>query len=95
MNLDDVVRAVPGVQALYSAAPALVASARQIAAGGADVALVAVKETAEGLDIIANIAVASSAQAPQTAAAVSAALLAALPAGTPASVHVRISRVLG
>ncbi len=95
VRLDDVVRAVPGVVALYSAAPVVVASARQIVATGKDVALVSVRGTPEGSEIVASIGVGGQEQAPRIAAAVSAAILAALPEGVPASVHVRVSRVLG
>ena len=95
MNLDDIVRSVPGVLALYSAPPAVVTSARQLVAGGGDVALVSVRGTPEGSEIVASIGVGGQEQAPRIAAAVSAAILAALPEGVPASVHVRVSRVLG
>ncbi len=93
-RLDDVVRAVPGVGALYSSTPAIVTSVRQIATRGEAASLVAVRPQGEAYEIVANIGVLKAVQGPQTAAAVSAALLAALPDGMLASVHVRISRVL-
>lgn len=93
-RLDDIVRAVPGVSALYSSAPAIVTTVRQIGTGAANARLVSVRANGEGYDITANIGVTSSIQGPQTAAAVSAALLAALPQGVLANVHVRISRIV-
>ena len=95
MNLDEIVRSVPGVLALYSAGPAVVTSARQLVAGAGDVSLVSVRENAGGTEIIASIGVGGDEQAPRIAAAVSAAILAAVPDGSSASVHVRVSRVLG
>lgn len=93
-QLDEVVRAVPGVSVLYSSAPAIVTTVRQIGSGAENVGLVSVRRGANDYEIVANIGVASNVQGPQTAAAVSAALLAAAPAGVPVSVHVRVSRIL-
>jgi len=53
-----------------------------------------VKASGAGCEIVASIGVSSSAQGPQTAAAVSAAIHDALPSQLEASVHVRISRIL-
>ena len=93
-HLDDVVRAVPGVSALYSATPAIVSSVRQIASGGTAIGLVQVRAADEGLQILASIGVLPDVQGPATAAEVSSAILAAVPSGMDAKVHVRISRIL-
>ncbi|CAN5192516.1 hypothetical protein BH11ACT5_BH11ACT5_10510 [soil metagenome] len=93
-RLDEVVRGVPGVSALYSATPAIVTSVRQLASGTAPASLISVRSSDDGCAIVASIGVASSVQGPRTAAAVSSAILAALPADLVASVHVRVSRVV-
>lgn len=93
VQLDDIVRAVPGVNVLYSATPAIVSSVRQIAPGGATTSLVQVRAADDGVQIVASIGVLASVQGPATAADVSAAILAAVPEGLEAKVHVRISRV--
>lgn len=92
-ELDVVVRAVPGVVALYSARPAIVTSLRNVTAGDDPTSLVQVQSTDEGLSIVASIGVSSEWQAPHTAAVVSAAVLDAVPDGVHARVHVRVSRV--
>ena len=94
-QLDAVVRAVPGVTELYASTPAIVSSLLQIMPGAAATALVGVSQVGESIEITANIGVGSSVQGPQTAAAVSAAVLEALAPGTEATVHVRISRIVG
>lgn len=93
-RLDDVVRAVPGVRALYSAVPAIVTSVRQLGTGPEGLSLVEVRAVGDGCEITANIGVESAVQGPRTAAAVSSAILAALAPGLVATVHVRISRIL-
>lgn len=93
-GLDDVVRAVPGVVALYSSAPAIVSTVRQLTTGASSATLVGATSTDAGYEVVANIGVTSDVQGPRTAEAVSAAILAALAGETVASVHVRISRIL-
>lgn len=99
LRLDDVIRAVPGVTAVFSTPTGLVRSVRSITAR-IPLALVAVSQTtlADGgdrLSIAASIGVSSEHQAPTTALAVSNAIRAALPPETAeaASVQVRISRI--
>jgi hypothetical protein len=94
-QLDAVVRTVPGVTELYASTPAIVSSLLQIMPGAAATALVGVSQIGDSIEITANIGVGSSQQGPQTAAAVSAAILDALAPGTDATVHVRISRIVG
>lgn len=93
-TLDALVRTIPGVSALYSSAPAIVTTVRQIAAGGDSPSLVSVRSTDDGYDIVANIGVASEQQGPQTAAAVSSAILDAVAPALVSGVHVRISRIV-
>lgn len=93
-ELDIVVRNVPGVVSLYSTAPAIVSAVRQLTEGPEGGTLVTVRSVEGVWQVAASIGVASSVQAPHTAAAVSAALLAAIPAGLEATVTVRISRIL-
>ena len=96
-ELDIVVRAVPGVVSLYSTAPAIVSAVRQLAEGpeGAEGGTLVTVRSVHGVwQVATSIGVASTVQAPRTAAAVSAALLAAIPDGLEAAVTVRISRIL-
>jgi hypothetical protein len=94
LRLDAVVRVVPGVSSLFSAEPALVRSARAIAAA-APVALVSVAPGAEGLSIVASVGVSAAVQAPTTARTVSDAIRDALDptVAETAAIHVRISRI--
>ena len=93
-RLDALVRTVPGVSALYSSAPAIVSTVRQIAAGGDATRLVSVRSTDLGYEIVANIGVAAATQGPQIAAAVSSAILDAVAPAVVSGVHVRISRIV-
>lgn len=93
-RLDDVVRTIPGVAALYSSTPAVIASVRQLAIGAEPSTLIAVSAVEDRCEIVVNIGVESTVQAPATAAAVSAAILDAVPTGLEAAVHVRVSRIL-
>ena len=96
-ELDIVERSVPGVVSLYSTAPAIVSAVRQLAEGTGETeggTLVTVRSAQGVWRVAASIGVASSVQAPHTAAAVSAALLAAIPDDLEAAVTVRISRIL-
>lgn len=94
-QLDAVVRTVPGVTELYASTPAIVSSLLQIMPGEAATSLVGVSQVGDSVEITASIGVGSSVQGPQTAAAVSAAILDALAPGIEATVHVRISRIVG
>jgi hypothetical protein len=95
LQLDDLVRTVPGVATLFSANPALLRSARQLTAGG-EVAMITVGSTDTGLTVVASIGVMADVQAPITARAVSDAIRVAL-AGWPgvSEIAVRVSRVAG
>ncbi len=95
MMLDDVVRSVPGVAALYSAQPAIVRSARELTTGAA--ALVVVRSDRNGVSVIASVGVVGDRQARATAQAVSEAIRDALVDGPAvgATVHVRVSRIAG
>ena len=91
-QLEEVVRGLPGVVALYSTQPAVVRSARELVAGVEP--LVAISQQGETLRIAVSVGVDASAQAPATAAGVAASIRAALPAGTDADVVVRVGRVI-
>jgi hypothetical protein len=92
LQLDEVVRGVPGVVALFSTRPAVVQSARELAPAS-PVALVTVSRSSVGVSIEVSVGVASETQAPVTARGVSQAIRDALETGTPADIHVRIARV--
>jgi len=92
-RLDDIVRAVPSVTALYAAEPALLRSARELTVGRAGHPLVSVGRVEEGLSIVASVAASAHQQAPVTALAVSAAIRAALDPGIEAQILVRVSRI--
>lgn len=91
-QLEAVVRALPGVVALYSMHPAVVRSAREIVAGAEP--LVTVSQQGDSLRVSVSVGVDAGSQAPVTAAGVAAAIRAALPAGTEADVIVRVGRVI-
>ena len=91
-QLEAVVRAIPGVVALYSMQPAVVRSAREIVAAAEP--LVSVSQQADSLRISVSVGVDAASQAPVTAAGVAAAIRAALPPGTEADVMVRVGRVI-
>ena len=92
IDLDAVVRALPGVTGLYSTAPVVVRSVREIAVRSEP--LVSISGPTDAPIISVSVGVDSSAGAPATAASIARAIHAALPPGVRAEVSVRVSRVI-
>jgi hypothetical protein len=91
-RIDAVVRAVPGVVELYSAAPALLQAIGELpVVPGGSRSLVQITDAEGRISVTASIGVDPAVQAPATAAAVAAVLRAEL--GPDADVRVRVSRV--
>lgn len=91
-RLDEVVRAVPGVVTLFSADAALVRATRELTASVTP-AMTSVRQTDEGLQIIASVGVDTERQVPATAKEVSDAIRAAVSGEPIAGLVVRVSRV--
>jgi uncharacterized phage protein gp47/JayE len=91
-ELDDLVRAVPGVITLFAADPLLWRSAEQITAGDDALPLVAVRRSNESAEVTVSVGVSNENQAPETAAAVAAVVRDFVP-WADAPVHVRVSRI--
>jgi hypothetical protein len=92
VNLDAVVRTVPGVATVFAADPALLRAAKQLTTGPDSVPLTAVSRAGDTLTVTVSVGVTGQNQAPDTAAAVAAAVRAEL-GGNAAEILVRVSRI--
>ena len=95
LEVDAVIRSIPGVVTLFSVDPALLRTARELTSGAQDLALSQVLAGDDGLSIVASVGVAGDTQAPATARTISDAIRGSLGADdrATASIHVRVSRV--
>ena len=95
LQVDAIIRAVPGVVALFSADPILVRTARELTAGAEDVALTRIVEDNDVLTITASVGVDGDEQAPAAARTIADAVRAGLPEAyrADAAIHIRVSRV--
>jgi hypothetical protein len=91
-SIDDAVRAVAGVTAVYSASPVAVQTARAAITGGG-APLSAISSTETGLSVVVSVGVTPSVQAPVTALSVARAVREMIGGTVDADVSVRISRI--
>lgn len=91
-QLDEAVRAVPGVVTLFSADAALVRATRELTESVSP-AMTSVRQTDDGLQIVASVGVDTERQVPATAKEVSDAIRGAVTGEPIAGLVVRVSRV--
>ena len=92
LRLDDAVRAVPGVVALFSADAALVRATRELTASVAP-AMVSIRETDDGLQVVVSVGMNTDRQVPETTRAVSDAIRDTVGGVPIAELVVRVSRI--
>jgi hypothetical protein len=92
LELDEVVKSVPGVSALFAADQALVRSAKQLTTRKKSLPLTKVTRSGNAYAVTVSVGISSDKRAPDAAAAVASAVRAALPWPN-AEVLVRVSRI--